>query len=147
MNYSLEKFLDCMGFPRALLVRDIIFFSAFWQELFKTVGTNLTHSTRYHPQTDGQTERVNQWLEGYLRNYVSGQQKAWIKWLHLGEFCYNTTFHMSIGMSPFKALYVYDASSFGDSRDPKAKDWIEESQEILKVLKDNLQVSPKKYVD
>ena len=52
--------------------KDNRFFSAFWQELFKMVGTNLTPSTRYHPQTDGQTERMNQWLEGYLRNYFSG---------------------------------------------------------------------------
>ena len=94
-------------------------------------------------------------LEVLLRNYVSGQKKAWIKWLHLGEFCYNTNFHMSIGMSPFKSLYHYDASTFidhifCDSRASKAKDWIEESQEILKVLKDNLQVSQnqqKQYVD
>ena len=103
----------------------------------------MTPSTRYHPQTDGQTERVNKWLEGYLRNYVGEQQKAWTKWLHLGEFCYNTNFHMSIGMSPFRALYGYDALTFsdmifGDSRAPKAKDWVEESQEILKLLKDNL---------
>ena len=97
------------------------------------VQTNLTPSTSYHPQTDGQTERVNQWLEGYLRNYISGQQKAWIKWLHLGEFCYNTTFHMSIGMYPLKSLYGYDASTFihhifCDSIYPKDKYWIEESQ-------------------
>ena len=96
------------------------------------VGKNLTPSTSYHPQTDGQIERVNQWLEGCLRNYFSGQQKTWIKWLHLGEFCYNTTFHMSIGMSPLKSLYGYDASTFidhnfGDSRAPKDKDWNEES--------------------
>ena len=73
----------------------------------------------------------------------------------MGEFCYNTTFHMSIGMSPFKELYGYDASTFidhifGDSRAPKSKDWIEESQEILKVLKDNLQVAQnqqKQYAD
>ena len=81
-----------------------------------------------------------------LKDYLSGRQKAWIKWLHLGEFCCNTTFHMSIDMSHCKALYGYDASTFidhvfGDSRAPKAKDWIEESQEILKVLKDNLQVA------
>ena len=78
------------------------------------VGKNLTPSTRYNTQTNGQTYMVNQWLEGYLRNYVSGQQKAWIRWLHLGEFCYNTTFHMSIGMSPFKSLYGYEASNFID---------------------------------
>ena len=52
---------------------------------------------------------------------------------------------MSIGMSPNK-IYGYDASNFidhifGDSRAPNVKDWIEESQEILKVLKDNLQVA------
>ena len=119
------------------------------------VGTNLTPSTSYNPQNDGQTERVNQWLEGYLRNYVSGKQNAWIKWFHVGEFCYNTTFHMSIGMSPFNSLYGYDASTFidhifCDSRAPKAKDWIEESQEILKVLRDNLQVAQnqqKQYAD
>ena len=94
------------------------------------VGTNLTPSTSYNPQTDGQAERVSEWLEGYLRNYVSGQKKAWIKWLHLGKPCYNSTFHMSIGMYPFKEIYGYDASNFidqifGDSRAPKAMDWIE----------------------
>jgi hypothetical protein len=112
-------------------------------------------STSYHPQTDGKTEIVNKWLEGYLRNYVSGQQKAWIKWLHLGEHCYNTTYHMSIGMTPFKALYGYDATTFvdrafGDNRAPKAKDWIQESQDILRTLKDNLQMTQnqqKMYVD
>eukprot|EP00253_Pinus_taeda_P014753 PITA_14753 len=61
------------------------FMGGFWQELFRLVGTELTPSTSYHPQTNGQMERVNQWLEGYLRNYVTGQQKTWIQWLHLGE--------------------------------------------------------------
>jgi hypothetical protein len=87
-------------------------------------------STSYHPQTNGQTKIVNKWLEGYLRNYVSGQQKTWIKWLHLGEHCYNTTYHMSIRMTPFKALYGYDVANFvdrafGDSWAPKAKYWIQ----------------------
>ena len=50
------------------------------------VGKNLTPRTSYRPQTDGQTNKMNQWLEGYLRNYVSGKQEAWIKWLHWGEF-------------------------------------------------------------
>ena len=91
------------GLPKSIVSdRDGRFMSAFWQEIFRLVGTQLTPSTRYHPQTNGKIERVNQWLEGYLRNYVGEQQKAWEKWLHLGEFCYNTTFHMSIGMSPLK---------------------------------------------
>jgi transposase InsO family protein len=103
------------GLPRNIVSdRDSRFLNAFWQELFRLSGMELTPSTSYHPQTDEQTEIVNKWVEGYLRNYVSGQQRAWIKWLHLGEHCYNTTHHMSIGMSLFRALYGYDAPSFVD---------------------------------
>jgi hypothetical protein len=133
------------GLPKTIVSdRDSRFMSTFWQELFRLVGTALTPSTSYHPQTDGQTEIVNKWVEGYLRNYVAGQQKAWARWLHLGEYCYNTTQHMSIGMSPFRALYSYDPLSFveiafGDSRAPMVQDWIEQSQDILRELKDHLQ--------
>lgn len=84
----------------------------FWQELFRLVRMELTPSSSYHPQTDGQTKRVNKWLERYLRNYVTCQQRTWIQWLHLGEFCYNIRHHMSIGMTPFRALYGYDALTF-----------------------------------
>jgi hypothetical protein len=67
----------------------------------------------------------------------------WVKWLHLGDHFYNTTFHMSIGMTPFPTLYVYDAPTlvdlvFGERKPPKVKDWIIESQENLKLLKENL---------
>ena len=122
------------GLPRSIVSdRDSRFLSHFWQELFRLCGTELTPSTSYHPQTDGQTEIVNKWVEGYLRNYIAGQQRAWVKWLHLGEYCYNTSFHMSIQMSPFMALYGYDAPNFldllfGDSRVPKAKDTLQECQ-------------------
>jgi hypothetical protein len=53
--------------------RDNGFLSAFWEALSRLAGTELTPSTSYHPQTDGHTEIVNKWREGYLRNYVSGQ--------------------------------------------------------------------------
>ena len=69
---------------------------------------------------------------------------AWVRWLHLGEYCYNTTQHMSIGMSLFRALYRHDPLSFveiafGDNRAPMVQDWIEQSQDILRELKDHLQ--------
>ena len=103
------------GLPKAIVSdRNSCFMGRLWQENFHLVGTELTPSTSYHPQMDGQTEIVNKWLEGYLRNYVSRKQKAWLRWLHLGEYCYNTTFHMSIGMSPFYALYGYHALTFVD---------------------------------
>jgi len=96
------------------------------------VGTELTSSSSYHPQTDGQIEIVNKWLEGYLHNYVSGLQRAWLKWLYLGEYRYNTSHHISIGMSLFYALYGYHPLAFvdmmfGDNRAPRAKIWIQES--------------------
>ena len=86
---------------------------------------------------------------------MTKQQTTWIRWLHLGEYCYNTTHHISIGMTHFCALYGYDVLSFvdivfGDNRAPKAKDWIRESQDILKALKDNsltAQNQLKLYVD
>ncbi|XP_059073753.1 uncharacterized protein LOC131874407 [Cryptomeria japonica] len=107
-------------------------------------GIDLTPSTSYHPQTDGQIDIVNKWVEGYLRNYVTTQQRAWVRWLHMGEYCYNTTYHMSIKMTPFMALYGYEAPSFmdlvlGDSRVPKAKDSLQDSQDILRALKENIQ--------
>ena len=74
------------GLPKTIVSdRDSKFTSAFWQELFKLVGTELATSTSYHPQSDGQMEIVNKWVEGYLRNYVASQQRTWIKWLHLGN--------------------------------------------------------------
>lgn len=76
------------------------------------MGIELTPSTSYHPQTDGKTKIVKKWLEGYLRNYVTGQQHAWVTWLHFEKYCYNTTYHMSISMSTFLNLYEYDALSF-----------------------------------
>jgi hypothetical protein len=48
----------------------MLFINAFWQELFRLAGTELATSTSYHPQIDGQTDIVNKWVEGYLRNYV-----------------------------------------------------------------------------
>lgn len=99
--------LQLHGLPKNIVRnRGNRFMGGFWKELFRLVGTELTPSTSYRPQRDGQTERVNQWLEGYLRNYVTGQQRMWIWWLHLGEFCYITTHHTSIGMNPLCAFMV-----------------------------------------
>ena len=69
------------------------------------LGTRLNFSTAYHPQTDGQTERVNQVLEDMLRMYVMDHQVKWEEYLHLVEFSYNNGHHSSIGMPPYEALY------------------------------------------
>jgi len=131
--------------PKAIVSdRDSRFMSTLWQELFQLVGMELTPSTSYHPQTYVQTKIFNKWVEGYLKNYVVGQQRARVKWFQLGGDFYNTTHHMFISMSPFKELYGYDSLTFmeiyfGDSRAPMDKEWVQEIQYVLRDIKDHLQ--------
>jgi hypothetical protein len=70
-------------------------------ELYKLLGIKLVMSTAYHPQTDGQMERVNQVLEGYLRIFTSQRQDDWDDFLPTGEFQYNNTAHSSTQQTPF----------------------------------------------
>ena len=85
--------------------RDPRFTSAFWRGLQKALGTRLDFSTAFHPQTDGQTERLNQILEDMLRACVLDFKESWDSKLHLMEFSYNNSFQATIGMAPFEALY------------------------------------------
>ncbi|XP_068319575.1 uncharacterized protein [Pyrus communis] len=71
----------------------------------EALGTRLLYSTTYHLQTDGQSKRTIQTLEEMLRSSVLQFSDAWHKWLDLMEFAYNNSFHSSIGMAPFEALY------------------------------------------
>jgi hypothetical protein len=73
--------------------------------LQSALGTQLNLSTTYHPETDGKIERVNQVMEDMLRLYVMDNQTHWEKYLPLVEFAYNKSFHSSIGMPPYEALY------------------------------------------
>ena len=72
------------GNPKIIVSdRDPIFTRNFWMELFSCLGTQLAHSSSYHPQSDGQTKVVNKCLEGYLRCFVSDKKTQWVKWLPL----------------------------------------------------------------
>jgi hypothetical protein len=95
------------GMPLSI-VSDKVFASGFWQQLFSLMNTKLLMSTAYHPQTDGQSERVNQCLEMYLRCSVHASPTKWKAWLPLAELWHNTSYHSALGCSPFKALYGYD---------------------------------------
>ena len=81
------------------------FTSRFWQKLQEAMGTQLDFSTAYHPQTDGQTERTIQTLEDMLRMCVLDLKQDWDQYLPLVEFAYNNSYHSSIGMPPYEALY------------------------------------------
>jgi len=94
------------GVPSSIVSnRDPRFTSRFWQTLQEALGTKLTMSSAYHPQTDGQSERTIQSLEDLLRTCILDHLGAWDEVLPLIEFTYNNNFHASIGMAPYEALY------------------------------------------
>jgi hypothetical protein len=83
----------------------------FGKNFFALFDTTLLRSSAYHPQTDGQSERVIQCLEMYLRCVVYDSPKKWKSWLSLAELWYNTSYHTALGCTPFKALHGYDTNS------------------------------------
>ncbi|CAM8994324.1 unnamed protein product [Rhodiola kirilowii] len=94
------------GLPASIVSdRDPVFMSMFWKELFKLQGTRLSHSSAYHPQTDGQTEVLNRVLEDYLRCYVNENQTNWPELLPWAELHYNTAQHTATGFTPFEVVY------------------------------------------
>lgn len=92
--------------------RDPLFTSGFWKGLQKALGTKLNFSTAYHPQADGQIERVNQTLEDLLRACVLDFGGSWEDHTSTVEFSYNNSFQSSIGMAPFEALYGRPCRSY-----------------------------------
>ncbi|KAE9007845.1 hypothetical protein PR001_g16866 [Phytophthora rubi] len=102
---SAELFLDLVfrhhGLPESIVSdRDPRFTSAFWTRLFALLGTRLFMSTAAHPETDGQTERVNRVLEDVLRSYATSFA-SWSSFLSMAEFALNNSTHASTGLTPF----------------------------------------------
>ena len=85
--------------------RDPRFNSRFWKSFQECLGTRLNMSTAYHPQTDGQSERTIQTIEDMLRVCAIDFKGNWDEHLPLVEFSYNNSYHASIGMPPYEALY------------------------------------------
>ena len=119
---------------------------SFDNQLHQTLVTRLEFSTTFHPQTDGQTERVNQILEDMLRACALDYGSSWDDNLPYAEFSYNNSYQTSLKMAPFEALYgrrcrtplmwgeVGDRQLFGP-------DLIKESEEKVKLIRDRLKVA------
>jgi len=91
------------GIPRKILSdRGPQFASKFMEELTKILGMKKQLSTAYHPQTDGQMERINQEIGTFLQHYVNYQQDDWTNWLATAEFQYNDKKYVATGKTPFK---------------------------------------------
>lgn len=97
------------GFPKSIVSdRDKAFTSQFWQQMFKLSGTTINLTIAYHPQSDDQSKALNKCLEMYLRCFTHDSPKEWAKLLPWVEFWYNTAYHNSSGMTPFKVVYGKD---------------------------------------
>jgi hypothetical protein len=137
--------------------RDACFTGRFWTTLFSMMATQLKFSMANHPQTDGQTERINALLEEYLRHYVTATQRNWLELLDSAQFCYNLHKSSATEASPFKLvpgaqpqtpMEISVQKSGGKS--PAAYQFTMERQELLEQAQDSLRKASKrmkKYAD
>ncbi|SJK97334.1 uncharacterized protein ARMOST_00586 [Armillaria ostoyae] len=113
--------------------------SKFMTELYQMLNIKQNASTAFHPQTDGQTERVNQEIEKYLRIFINFRQDDWADWLPLAEFAHNNRIHSATGKSPFMVLYGRNPQVMPNSPCPansKVLATSDFSQEMTKIHKE-----------
>ena len=83
----METIENIHGNPKIIVSNiDPIFTGNFWTKLFSCLITQLSHSSSYHPQSNGKTEIVNKFLEGYIHCFLSDKQTQWVNWLPLAEW-------------------------------------------------------------
>jgi hypothetical protein len=105
----LRKVFPRFGLPSKVISdRDPRFISKFMRELCRLIGATQNMSTAYHPRTDGQSERSNQWLGQYLRPWVNVQMDNWEEHLPIAEFAHNSWKNETTRHSPFKMLMGYE---------------------------------------
>ena len=135
--------------------RDPRFTSRFWGKLQEALSTRLNFSITFHPQTDGQSERVIKILEDMLRSCVIDYEGSWDRHIPLVEFVYINSFQSSIGMAPYEALYGRKCRTplcWTELSEKKVigPDLIQETEEKVKMIKERLKVATdrqKSYAD
>jgi hypothetical protein len=106
----LENIWKYHGFPEDVVSdRDSTFTGSFFTDLYDCLGIKRSMSTACHPQTDGQTERINQVIESYLRSYCNYEQNDWESILAMADYAYNSSKHSVTKISPFYAKYGFEA--------------------------------------
>ena len=121
------------GLPESIVLdRGPQFAAELTKKLNRMLGIRTKLSIAFHPQTDGQTERMNQELEQYLRFFVEHRQKDWPEWLAVAEFVINNKVHMATKVSPFMANYGKELRMEGDIR---RKEKVESATEFVERMK------------
>jgi hypothetical protein len=152
----MDQIVRLHGIPKTIISdRGTQFVARFWEQLHECLRTKLIRSSSYHPQTDGQTERINQILEDMLRANILHFDKSWDKCLSLAEFSYNNSYQASLKMASFDALYgrrcrtplnwseTVERTLFGP-------DLVKGAEEKVQVIRENLkmaQMRQKSYHD
>jgi hypothetical protein len=151
----------CMhGLPKHMVTdRDPKFTSVFWEEVFRYLEVDHSLTSAYHPQSDGNTERVNRVMEDMLRHYVDLEQSNWSKLLPVVEFAINNSYHESIKTTPFMANFGRTprtplknvCKQYVPQRDaPAVKEFLTKLQEAQALAKRNLEAAQqrqKAYAD
>ena len=143
------------GLPTEIISdMDAKFSREFWESLCKMLGVKRRMSTAYHPQTDGQTERTNHVLEGYLRTFVNYDQDDWSQLLPLAEHAYNNSATNAHKMTPFFANYGFHPQTEWmkerEAHNPRATmnaHWIQDIHRQAKQTLENTRESMKRYYD
>jgi Chromo (CHRromatin Organisation MOdifier) domain/Integrase zinc binding domain len=123
--YAKEVFPHYGPPKRVISDRDLRFASKWTRELCRQLGIDQNISTAYHPQTDGQSERTNQWLEQYLRVYGNFQQNDWVSWLPLAQFVHNSWINETTKQTPFDLLMGHTPTVWHTDKEGKmpAVEW------------------------
>jgi len=133
---------------------DTKFSGEFWESLCKALGIKQRMSTAYHPQRDRQTERTNQVLEGYLRNFVNYDQDDWYEMLPLAEYTYNNSKTSAHKLTPFFTNYGFHPQTEWmkerEAQNPGATmytHWMKRVQENARTTLEQTREAMKKYYD
>jgi hypothetical protein len=144
------------GVPKKIVFdRRTQFTSKFWERLHESMDTKLNFSSAYHPQTDGQTERVHQVLEDMLRACALQYGRSWDKSLPYAEFSYNNSYQESLKMAPFEMIYGQRCRSpifWNETGELQVfgLDIIQDTEKQVRVVRENLkdaQSRQKSYED
>lgn len=130
------------------------FVSSFMTDLYKLLRIERNPSTAYHPQTDGQTERLNAEVEQYLRIYTNHRQTDWADWLPLAEFAHNQRTSSATGYSPFQLVYgqqpLMNIDRRRTVRNPSADDFVlhmKQTQDEARLALEHASADMKRFHD